>query len=115
MISGYFSLQYIVLLLLVHQYNCLIAPISSLYSPSMTGPSPLWYTEELINHASHLIRSYNKVTTGKELVSMKILERNPVEAARLLFFSETVVVSHGIQSVGDGPVLNYGNSAALKR
>ena len=47
---------------------------------------------------------------------MKILEKDPTEAAKLLFFlPNRVVVSHGTQNDAEGPVLNYGNSAALKR
>jgi MEKHLA domain len=92
--------------------NCL----TTLYKPTHIGPSPLWYTDEMVNHATFLMRSYFEVTGGKELVPMKILEKDPVEAAKLLFFlSDRVVVSHGTQSVPDGPILNYGNSAALKR
>jgi MEKHLA domain len=90
--------------------------LTTLYQPTYTGPSPLWYTDEMVKHASHLMRSYFEVTGGQELVPMKILEKDPTEAAKLLFFlPDRVVVSHGTQSVPDGPVLNYGNSAALKR
>jgi hypothetical protein len=69
----------------------------------------------MVAHAGYLIRSYNLVT-GKDLVSMKLLEKDPTAAAKELFFlPDRVVVSHGTQVTPDGPVLNYGNSVALKR
>ena len=47
---------------------------------------------------------------------MKILENDPTEAAKLLFFHpDKVVVSHGTQNGPEGPVFNYANSAAMKR
>lgn len=47
---------------------------------------------------------------------MKVLEKDPTEAAKQLFFlPDRVVVSHGTQNDSEGPVLNYGNSAALRR
>lgn len=90
--------------------------LTSLYQPTYSGPSPLWYTDVMVKHASHLIRSYFEVTGGKELVPMKVLEKDPTEAAKQLFFlPDRVVVSHGTQNDSEGPVLNYGNSAALRR
>ena len=90
--------------------------MKALYKPNFVGPSPIWYSDLMVNHASNLIKSYFHVTGGKELVPMRILENDPAEAAKLLFFlPDRVVVSHGNQKDLDGPVLNYGNSAALKR
>ena len=90
--------------------------MAALYQPNYVGPSPLWYSDAMVDHASHLIKSYYEVTGGKELVPMKILYSDPTEAAKLLFFlPDRVVVSHGTQKDLEGPVLNYGNSAALKR
>lgn len=98
--------------LLFSTVNCM----TTLYQSSYTGPSPLWYSDVMVDHASHLIRSYFKVTGGKELVPLKVLDSDPTEAAKLLFFlPDRVVVSHGTQCDSEGPVLNYGNSAALKR
>jgi hypothetical protein len=88
----------------------------TLYHPTFSGPSPLWYSDSMVSHASHLIKSYYQVTGGEELVPIRLVKENPVEASRLLFFLEDrIVVSHGTQSSGDGPILNYGNCAALKR
>ena len=102
----------IVLLLSLPNVNSLAELYNTLYS----GPSPLWYSDIMVTHASHLLRTYYDVTGGKELVPMKILEKDPTEAAKLLFFlPNRVVVSHGTQCDSEGPVLNYGNSAALKR
>jgi hypothetical protein len=94
--------------------NCIKS--ATLYQPSFVGPSPLWYSDIMVAHASNLIKSYYQVTGGKELVSLKILEKDPTEAAKLLFFlPDRVVLSHGTQSIDEGPILNYGNSIALKR
>lgn len=88
----------------------------TLYQPTFSGPSPLWYSGSMVDHASHLINSYYQVTGGEELVPIRLVTENPVEASRQLFFLENrIVVSHGTQSNGDGPILNYGNCAALKR
>ena len=90
--------------------------MTELYQPNFVGPSPMWYSDLMVNHASNLIKSYFYVTGGKELVPMKILDKDPAEAAKLLFFlPDRIVVSHGTQKDSEGPVLNYGNSAALKR
>ena len=90
--------------------------MTALYKPNFVGPSPMWYSDSMVDHASNLIKSFFYVTGGKELVPMRILENDPTEAAKLLFFlPDRVVVSHGNQKDLDGPVLNYGNSAALKR
>jgi hypothetical protein len=52
--------------------------------------------------------------TGKELVPLGLCESDPETAARQLFFSSEVVVSHGTQNESEGPILNYGNIAGLK-
>ena len=58
----------------------------------------MWYSDSMVDHASNLIKSYFYVTGGKELVPMRILENDPTEAAKLLFFlPDRVVVSHGNQ------------------
>ena len=94
----------------------IVNSLAELYKPIYCGPSPLWYSDIMVTHASHLLRTYFEVSGGKELVPMKILEKDPTEAAKLLFFLQNrVVVSHGTQNDAEGPVLNYGNSAALKR
>lgn len=94
----------------------IVNSLAELYKPIYCGPSPLWYSDIMVTHASHLLRTYFEVSGGKELVPMKILEKDPTEAAKLLFFlPNRVVVSHGTQNDAEGPVLNYGNSAALKR
>ena len=89
-------------------------PVPKFYQPSFTGPSPLWYDPLMVQHAGILIRSYHFVT-GKNLVSLQTLERDPIAAAKELFFLPRVVVSHGTQIEPEGPILNYGNNAALKR
>ena len=90
-------------------------PVPALYQPNFVGPSPIWYDPLMVAHASVLIRSHHQAT-GKELVPLKLLQEDPVTAAKELFFlPDRIVVSHGTQSSGEGPVLNYGNSAALKR
>lgn len=94
----------------------IVSSLAELYSPIYCGPSPIWYSDIMVTHASHLLRTYFEVTGGKELIPMKVLEKDPTEAAKLLFFlPNRVVVSHGTQNDAEGPVLNYGNSAALKR
>jgi MEKHLA domain len=94
----------------------IVNSLAELYKPIYCGPSPIWYSDIMVTHASHLLRTYFEVTGGKELVPMKVLEKDPTEAAKLLFFlPKRVVVSHGTQNDDEGPVLNYGNSAALKR
>lgn len=89
---------------------------TTLYNPSHCGPSPLWYSDVMVEHASHLIKSHFLLTGGQELVPMKVLVNDPTEAAKLLFFHpDKVVVSHGTQNSPEGPVFNYANSAAMKR
>ena len=88
--------------------------VPKLYQSNYVGPSPLWYDPLMVKHAGNLIRSYHLVT-GKSLVSLQTLERDPIAAAKELFFLPRVVVSHGTQILPDGPVLNYGNNVALKR
>jgi hypothetical protein len=88
----------------------------SIYRVDFAGPSPLWYTPTMVEHSGHLIRSYYEKSGGKELVPLSLLESDPVAAAKELFFlPNRVVVSHGIQCGSDGPIMNYGNSAALQR
>ena len=95
--------------------SLIVQPIPAFYQSTHVGPSPLWYDPLMVDHAGYLIRSYNRAT-GKDLVSLKLLESDPVEAAKQLFhLPGRVVVSHGTQVTPDGPVLNYGNSMALKR
>lgn len=87
--------------------------ISSIYTPQWLGPSPLWYEPVMVTHALHLIRSYRELT-GKDLVSKDLALTNPEAAAKELFFSPRVIVSHGIQAGPEGPILNYGNARALR-
>lgn len=112
----YFALSFVVFCLCLCTALSLTAqPVPKLYRPTHVGPSPLWYDPLMVAHAGYLIRSYN-CATGKDLVSLKLLESDPVAAAKSLFFlPDRVVVSHGTQVTPDGPVLNYGNSVALKR
>jgi MEKHLA domain len=89
--------------------------VPDLYKPQFVGPSPMWYSDTMVEHAGHLIRTFHALS-GKELVPLKLLDDDPAEAAKALFFlPDRVVVSHGTQEGPEGPVLNYGNSAALKR
>lgn len=66
------------------------------------GPGNAYYRE----HAELLIGSYRRIT-GKELVEGK---GSREEMARALYAAPCGVVSHGL---GDDPVFNYGNRAAL--
>ena len=88
--------------------------MSNLYSPIFVGPSPDWFSPEMLAHAAALIESFHS-KTGRELVRKTLLQSDPQEAARKLFMlTDTVVVSHGTQSaLPHGPILNYGNTAAL--
>lgn len=67
------------------------------------GPENAW----LCDHAELLFSSYSRIT-GKELVEPK---GSREEMARALFEAPYGIVSHG---VGEDPVFNYGNRAALK-
>lgn len=89
---------------------------SGLYSKDWTGPSPEWYSQEMQEHAIHLLKSY-KSLSGKDLVPAELVESDPEEAMRSLFLlHDRVVVSHGTQAdAPNGPILNYGNTAALAR
>lgn len=71
----------------------------------MVEPAPenAWQCE----HAELLASSYRRIT-GKELVEQK---GSRAEMARALYEAPYGVVSHGI---GDNPVFNYGNRAALE-
>lgn len=86
---------------------------SPLYGPNYLGPSPDWTTPQMLQHGIFLVRSY-RALTGKDLVAGG---NSDDEAARRLFLlHDRVVVSHGTQKdLPDGPVLNYGNIAALRR
>jgi hypothetical protein len=87
----------------------------NLYSSQTMGPSPLWYTDTMVKHASYIVKSYHSLT-GETLVPLELFESNALEAANKLFFHPTTaVLSHGIRSSDDGPILNYGNSLALQR
>ena len=89
------------------------ARTSLLYGANYLGPSPDWTTQQMLQHGSYLLRSY-KALTGKDLVAHGASDD---EAARRLFLlHDRVVVSHGTQKdLPDGPILNYGNTAALRR
>ena len=89
---------------------------SKLYDPTFIGPSPIWFSPEMLNHGRLLLQSYTALT-GKELVSSALLKSDPDEAAKSLFLMyDRVVLSHGTQKeMKDGPILNYGNTAALRR
>lgn len=92
-----------------------------IYKGTFKGPSPLWYSDEMIKHCQYIIESYNALT-GEALVPLELLSRDSLRAAQELFFlPNTVVLSHGIQPYEPdnvdrvGPILNYGNSMALQR
>lgn len=70
----------------------------------MIEPGP--ENDYLCGHAELLISSYRRMT-GRELVEGK---GSREETARALFEAPYGVVSHGI---GEDPVFNYGNRAAL--
>ena len=99
------------------------SPLSSkftnIYNPKFAGPSPSWDSDIMIKHAEYLIRSFHNATKGKELIpqGISILNKDPFEAAKLLYYlPDRVVVSHGLQNINnEGPILNYGNQAALAR
>ena len=88
---------------------------SDLYKSDFKGPSPLWYSPLMVEHSKYIIESYYKLC-GVELVDLTLLDNDPFDAAKQLFFKDNLIVlSHGVQKDPDGPILNYGNSAALKR
>lgn len=87
----------------------------NIYQANFEGPSPLWYSPLMIKHSEYLIRSCYDLCRV-ELVDMKLLKSDPFEAAKSLFFDSTkIVLSHGIQNDKEGPLLNYGNVAALSQ
>lgn len=103
---------------LYHYFLFLVFPVTFtlgfLYSQDFRGPSPEWHSPGMVVHATNLIHSYHSLT-GKQLVDLSIVNNNPKKASELLFFNQqTVVLSHGLQDGPDGPILNYGNVAALK-
>ena len=88
--------------------------IANIYDTNYKGPSPHWYDPIMHKHACYLIESYNKLS-GKELVDMNIYKTNPLKATNEMFLNmNRIVLSHGVQKDGAGPILNYGNSAGLK-
>jgi hypothetical protein len=86
----------------------------NLYQENYRGPSPLWYEDEMIEHSKYIVQTYFDLK-GIELVPLSLFDRDPEAAAKELFYMpDRVVLSHGIQCDDDGPILNYGNSAALR-
>ena len=86
-----------------------------LYSKNWMGPSPVWNDPIMVTHSLHLIQSHYNLCK-RELVPMKLLETDPMEAARYLYFrDDLVVLSHGLQEGTEGPILNYANLLAQKR
>lgn len=120
---------------LVHSLSSNLSKLKSntLYAPDFRGPSPLWMEPDMVVHAFFLMKSCHDVC-GKCLIDLLMIKRaekalrsgsfSPnssndavFAAAKSLFFlPDTVVLSHGMQEGNeDGPVLNYGNAAALHR
>ena len=90
--------------------------LSGLYSKQFYGPSPEWYSPGMLSHAVYLMKSFKNLS-GKDLIAPSLIDNDPEEAARALFMlPDRVVVSHGTQTeAANGPILNYGNAAALGR
>jgi len=89
-----------------------------LYSPSWLGPSPEWYSKDMLEHGQHLLRSFHdKTGLALDQAAWNLMDKDGDEAARRLFLNlDRVVVSHGTQAqMENGPILNYGNTAALRR
>lgn len=86
--------------------------LRSIYSSDFKGPSPLWYEPEMVEHALTLLRTF-RAFTGRPLVEVDLERSYPEEAAKALFFTDRVVLSHGTQTDENGPILNYGNNAGL--
>lgn len=102
------------LLIMVHRTVQLQLQNQQMYSPLWKGPSPNWFDKEMMTHGKYLIESYNKFS-GKELVSMELYRKDPEKAIKEMFMNcNRIVLSHGTQKDNDGPILNYGNTAALK-
>ena len=92
-----------------------LVSLKKLYRSDFTGPSPAWLSQEMIEHTSHLCQSYYEQTAGSELLPGIMDIQDPEQRCRMLFLDmERVVVSHGTQIDGEGPILNYGNMCALK-
>lgn len=110
----YFTTFYIFCSIII--LNCHASLLQrSLYSKNWLGPSPDWTNPAMIDHSSYLIQSYHNICK-RELIPLKLLKSNPVEAAKQLYYREDLVVlSHGLQDGVDGPILNYANIAAQKR
>lgn len=98
---------------------------NSLYWKTFKGPSPIWYDDSMIQHSNYIIKSYWEVCR-KNIFSVEIKnaqddpvafgQTDAVAAAKKLFFlPDTIVLSHGLQDGPEGPIMNYGNAAALKR
>ena len=101
--------------IVAHVSSLLLQPQQPLYSKSWTGPSSVWNDPVMITHSLHLIQSHYNLCK-RELVPLKLVETDPNEAARLLYFREDLVVlSHGLQDGKEGPILNYANIAAQNR
>jgi len=66
-----------------------------------------WQRDSVIAHSAILARSYRQFT-GRDLLPGLF---NPAGLAKNLFHAPFVLVSHGTET---DPVLNYGNSTALK-
>lgn len=87
---------------------------SKIYRADWRGPSPAWTSKEMIRHAGHLCESYFEQTGGQELLP-GIMDLDAQERCQALFLDAGhVVLSHGTQNEGEGPILNYGNMAGLK-
>mmetsp|Transcript_15363 Transcript_15363/g.42118 ORF Transcript_15363/g.42118 Transcript_15363/m.42118 type:complete len:235 (-) Transcript_15363:60-764(-) len=87
------------------------ATAETFYLPDSTGPSPVWSSSCMCAHATLLAASF-RALFGRELVpGVDAVMSEPDAVARVLWAAPHVIASHGIQP---DPVLNYGNSAALK-
>lgn len=75
-------------------------------SEDRTGAEPVWARTAVVHWSQLLLDSFYH-WTGRQLL---VREGTAVEQARRLFWTPSVVVSHGIEP---DPRLNYGNQAAL--
>ena len=134
-----FIILYVTFVILIRGESCKISSSAtihnfdatrlqlSIYDGDFKGPSPLWYTPEMQLHSINLIQSFDDVVRKnnphyKALisnwsgVSNVNSEDEILTATQNLFLREDLlVVSHGVQKGDSWPILNYGNSAALKR
>jgi hypothetical protein len=84
-----------------------------LYTPGWSGPSPPFTDDCMIQHTVYLAKSYKKLT-GKYLFGIPYETLSPTDLSQRLFNVEKgILLSHGIQDTGDGPLLNYGNKNGL--